>query len=40
MRKALLSVGAVCLVLLLGLVVAAEYLSHRDRRFTGQVVDA
>jgi len=40
MRKALLYVGATCLVLLLGLVVAAEYFSHRDRRFTGQVVDA
>ena len=40
MRKALLYVGATCLLLLLALVVAAEYFSHRERRFTGQVVDA
>ena len=40
MRKALLYTGAVGLLLLLALVVTAEYFSHRDRRFTGRVVDA
>mgnify|MGYP003340995776 CR=1 FL=1 len=40
MRKALLYTGALGLVLLLALVVTAEYFSHRERRFTGQVVDA
>jgi len=40
MRKALLTVGAVLLVLLLALVVAAEGLSSRPRRFTGRLVEA
>ena len=40
MRKGLLIVGAVLLVLLVGLVVAAEGLSSRPRRFTGQLADA
>lgn len=39
MRKGLLIVGAVLLVLLLALVLAAEGFSHRPRRFTGQVAD-
>ena len=37
MRKGLLIVGAALLVLLVGLVVAAEGLSSRPRRFTGQL---
>lgn len=40
MRKGLLTVGAVLLVLLLVLVVAAEGLSSRPRRFTGRLVEA
>ncbi len=40
MRKGLLIVGAILLLLLLALVLAAEGFSHRPRRFTGQVAEA